>query len=45
MYKHILVAVEHSAADDTILEHVRPLARMCGARLLLVHVEIGRAHV
>lgn len=43
MYKRILVAVEHSTADDTILEHIRPLARMCGARLLLVHVADGWA--
>lgn len=43
MYKHILVAVEHSAADDTILEHIRPLARLCGARLLLLHVADGWA--
>lgn len=43
MYTRILVAVEHSAADATILEHVRPLARMCGASLLLVHVADGWA--
>jgi nucleotide-binding universal stress UspA family protein len=43
MYSRILIAVEHSAADATILEHVRPLARMCGASLLLVHVADGWA--
>jgi nucleotide-binding universal stress UspA family protein len=43
MYSRILVAVEHSAADATILDHVRPLARMCGASLLLVHVADGWA--
>ncbi len=43
MYKQILVAVEHSAADATILEHIRPLARLCGARLLLLHVADGWA--
>lgn len=43
MYKRILVAVEHSAADRTILEHIRPLARMCQAELLLVHVADGWA--
>ena len=41
MYKRILVAVEHSAADRTILEHVSKLARMTGASLLLVHVADG----
>jgi nucleotide-binding universal stress UspA family protein len=41
MYKRILIAVEHSAADRTILDHVQPLARMCGASLLVVHVADG----
>lgn len=41
MYRHILVAVEHSQADRTILEHVEELARLTGARLLLVHVADG----
>lgn len=43
MYSRILVAVEHSPCDATILDHVRPLARMCGASLLLVHVADGWA--
>ncbi len=41
MYKRILVAVENSPADDTILEHVQRLARLTGASLLLVHVADG----
>ena len=43
MYKHILVAVENSDADQTILSHVSELARMTGAELLLVHVADGWA--
>jgi nucleotide-binding universal stress UspA family protein len=43
MYHRILVAVENSPADRTILEHVRQLARMTGAELLLVHVADGWA--
>lgn len=43
MYKRILIAVEHSSADQTILDHVRPLARLCGAKLLLLHVADGWA--
>ena len=43
MYRRILVAVEHSAADRTILEHVRPLAKLTGATLVLVHVADGWA--
>lgn len=43
MYKHILVAIEHSDADRAVIEHVEQLARMTGARLLLVHVADGWA--
>ena len=43
MYKRILVAVEHSPADRTILAHVATLAKMTGAELLLVHVADGWA--
>ena len=41
MYKHILIPLENSAADGTILTHIKPLARMTGAKLLLVHVADG----
>jgi nucleotide-binding universal stress UspA family protein len=43
MYKRILVAIENSAADQTILAHVTELARLTGAELLLVHVADGFA--
>jgi universal stress protein A len=43
MYKRILVAVENSAADRSILAHVSGLARLTGAELLLVHVADGWA--
>ena len=43
MYKKILVAVENSAADRTIVTHVADLARLTGAELLLVHVADGWA--
>src|SRR3954447_22051219 len=43
MYRRILVAVENSAADKTILAHVAELARLTGASLLLVHVADGWA--
>jgi nucleotide-binding universal stress UspA family protein len=43
MYKRILVAIENSPADRTILEHVEHLARLTGASLLLVHVADGWA--
>ena len=43
MYQRILVAVENSPADRTILNHVRGLAALTGAELLLVHVADGFA--
>lgn len=43
MYRRILVPLENSAADRTILAHVEQLARLTGARLLLVHVADGWA--
>ncbi len=43
MYRRILVAIENSAADRTILTHVSELARLTGAQLLLVHVADGWA--
>ena len=43
MYRRILVAVENSEADKTILAHVAELARLTGASLLLVHVADGWA--
>jgi nucleotide-binding universal stress UspA family protein len=41
MYKHILIPLENSPADETILTHIKPLARMAGAKVLLVHVADG----
>ena len=43
MYTRILVPVEHSDADRTIIDHVQPLAKMCGATLVLLHVADGWA--
>ena len=43
MYQRILVAVENSPADRTILDHVAALAKLTGAHLLLIHVADGWA--
>jgi nucleotide-binding universal stress UspA family protein len=43
MYHQILIAIEHSDADRTVLDHVRQLATLTGASLLLVHVADGWA--
>ena len=41
MYKNILLPLDNSATDQVILDHVKPLVRMTGARLLLLHVADG----
>jgi nucleotide-binding universal stress UspA family protein len=43
MYHRILVPVEHSEYDAAILDHVRRLARSCGASVVLIHVADGFA--
>jgi nucleotide-binding universal stress UspA family protein len=43
MYHRILVAVENSPADRTIIDHITQLARLTGAELVLVHVADGWA--
>jgi nucleotide-binding universal stress UspA family protein len=43
MYKTILVPIENSEADRTILEHVESLAKITGAKVVLVHVADGWA--
>jgi nucleotide-binding universal stress UspA family protein len=41
MYRRILIPLENSPADETILAHIRPLARLTDSALLLVHVSDG----
>ena len=41
MYQHILIPLDNSFADETILQHIRGLARLTGARLTLLHVADG----
>lgn len=43
MYRRILVPLEHTAYDDTILAHVRELARLCRSSLVVIHVADGWA--
>ena len=43
MYHRILVPVENSSYDERILDHVRDLARFCGASIVLIHVADGWA--
>ncbi len=41
MYRKILVALENSRADESLLPHITKLARQSGSELLLVHVADG----
>lgn len=41
MFRRILVPLEHTPTDDTILTYVRLLARECHASLVLIHVADG----
>jgi len=41
MYEKILVTLDATDADRTILEHVRPLAKSFNSRLVLLHVADG----
>ena len=41
MYHTILIPLENSWADETILNHIKALARLMGSRLILVHVADG----
>ena len=43
MYQKILVALENSPSDEAVLSHVGELAKIIGAKLLLLHVAEGFA--
>ena len=41
MYSRILIPLENSAADQTIIAHARVLAKRLGSSLVLIHVADG----
>ena len=43
MYKKILIPLENSVTDRAILDHIRSLTKITGAKLLLLHVADGWA--
>ena len=43
MYKRILVPLENSPYDNAIIAHIRDLAKMTGASVVLIHVADGFA--
>ena len=43
MYATILVTLEGTEADDTIIRHILPLAKLLGSQVMLLHVADGWA--
>ena len=43
MYKKIIIPLDNSVTDETILAHIRKLAQLTHAKLILVHVADGFA--
>src|ERR687896_1610007 len=43
MYRRILVALDHTKADEVLLPHITALGRLTRAEILLVHVADGWA--
>ena len=41
MFRKILIPLEHTKADGTILAYAKQLAEKCGASLVLIHVADG----
>ena len=41
MYKNILIPLDNSPTDEAILKHIRGLARLTSAQMILVHVADG----
>jgi len=43
MYRKILIPLDATPTDRAILDHIRPLAKMMGSRVVLLHVATGWA--
>jgi nucleotide-binding universal stress UspA family protein len=43
MYKIILLTLDSTPTDRAIIEHVKPLAKLAGSRVVLLHVADGWA--
>jgi nucleotide-binding universal stress UspA family protein len=43
MYRCILLTLDTTPTDRAIIEHVKPLARLAGSRVVLLHVATGWA--
>jgi nucleotide-binding universal stress UspA family protein len=43
MYKTILVTLDSTPTDRAIIEHIKPLAKLAGSRVVVLHVADGWA--
>ncbi len=43
MYKSILVTLDATPTDRAIIDHIKPLAKLMGSRIVLLHVADGWA--
>ncbi|MGN6368598.1 MAG: universal stress protein [Phycisphaerae bacterium] len=43
MYEKILVTLDATPTDRAIIEHIKQLAKLCGSRVVLLHVADGWA--
>ncbi len=41
MYKTILIPVDNTPTDRAIIDHIKPLAKQMGSRLILLHIATG----
>lgn len=41
IYQHVLIALENSASDRAIIEHIVPLLKWTGAQVSIIHVADG----
>jgi manganese transport protein len=41
VYRKILVALDHTPADESLIPHIGDLAALCGSEILLFHVADG----
>jgi nucleotide-binding universal stress UspA family protein len=43
MYDIILVTLDTTPTDRAVIEHIKPLAKLCGSKVILLHVADGWA--
>ncbi len=41
MYKTILIPVDNTPTDRAIIDHIKPLAKLMGSRVIILHIATG----